>query len=143
MPRVNFYLLQRADEGAREGFACRLAEKLAREGHVLQLFTDDEQSARELDRLLWSFSAESFVPHALAHSSAAADAALLISWHTPLPCPTLLNLSSRALALAAVPQVQTIAEFVLNEDSAKAEGRQRWQHYKQAGCELQHHEIPA
>lgn len=141
MPRVNFYLLKRADEGAREGFACRLAEKLAREGHVLQLFTDDEQSARELDRLLWSFGAESFVPHALAGSSAAADAAVLISWHTPLPCPTLLNLSNRPLA--AIPQLQTIAEFVLNEESAKAEGRQRWQHYKQAACELHHHEIPA
>ena len=46
MPRVNFYLLKRADEGAREGFACRLAEKLAREGHVLQLFTPLPAAAR-------------------------------------------------------------------------------------------------
>jgi DNA polymerase-3 subunit chi len=140
MTRVNFYLLGREDEGARELFACRLAEKLLREGTRVQLATDDEESARALDNLLWQFRPDSFVPHALAGSAAADNTDILITWQAPLPVPVVLNL--RSTPLTNPEAFETIAEIILAGDAARADGRQRWAHYKQASCELQHHPIP-
>ena len=139
--RVNFYLLNRDDENAREQFACRLAEKLLREGTPVQLFTDDADAAQALDRLLWQFRSDSFVPHALADSAAADAATVQITWKQPLLIPTLLNLRSQPLDDPSGHEA--IAEFILADEASRAEGRQRWAHYKAAGCELQHHAIPA
>jgi DNA polymerase IIIc chi subunit len=67
---------------------------------------------------------------------------VVLSWG-PLAvlAPNLLNLGD---TLPATPErFETIAEFVLDEDSAKAQSRELWNRYKQAGHELQHHRIGA
>jgi|Laugrespbdmm15sn_2_1035079.scaffolds.fasta_scaffold65455_1 DNA polymerase-3 subunit chi len=139
MPRVNFYSLPQDNENARRQFACRLAEKLSRQGVALQLFTSSEEEAGELDRLLWSFSAESFVPHALADTAATAAVSVVVSWGNPAAHGTLLNLTD------TLPPghegLDTISEFVLNENNAKTQSRELWNRYKQLGYELQHHQM--
>lgn len=142
MPRVNFYLLQEEDEAARRLFACRLAEKLQREGLGVQLYVSSSEEAAELDRLLWQFTPESFVPHALVAAAGETVSArtVQIGWaDRPGGAANLLNLSD-----APPPdpgRFATISEFVPNEAHAKAQSRERWQFYRRAGCELQHHQL--
>jgi len=139
MPRVNFYQLSHNHEQASAQLACRLAEKLCKQGLAVHMLADSEASARELDRLLWSFTPESFVPHALA-TQAHETTAVVIGWDpASATAGNLLNLTS------AIPpghaSLDTIAEFVENLDEARALSRQKWNQYKQFGYELQHHKL--
>jgi len=142
MARVNFYLLPQQQDSARRLFACRLADKLWRQGLTVQMHTASADEAHELDQLLWSFSAEAFLPHHLQGETVMDTRSVVLSWG-PLAvlAPNLLNLGD---TLPAAPErFETIAEFVLDEDSAKAQSRELWNRYKQAGHELQHHRIGA
>jgi len=139
MTRVNFYLLDKADETSRRRFACRLAEKLQRQGMPMQMYAGSREEAGELDRLLWSFNAESFIPHTLADSPDANSVAVLLAWKEPASPDTLLNLSDDVPP--GIERFSTIAEFIGSDASAKARGRELWNRYKAAGCELQHHQV--
>lgn len=153
MARVNFYLLPQAQESARQLLACRLADKLWRQGMAVQLHCDDHAAAVELDALLWSFSPEAFVPHYLhepqaaaagspAHPAADGGRAVVLSWgQAPALAPNLLHCGSGLPASHA--QFDTIAEFVAGSEEARARSRALWQQYKQAGHSLQHHRIGA
>ena len=139
MARINFYLLRHDNVHARLLFACRLSEQLLRQGHAVRVLAVNEDEARDLDQLLWNFTAESFVPHGL-HHEARADCPVVIGWDAAaFRDGTLLNLTP---GLPANHQrFDSIAEFVLSNDDAKALSRRKWNAYKQHGHELQHHQI--
>jgi DNA polymerase III subunit chi len=144
MPKVNFYLLKHDTAQARQALACRLAEQQSKQGQRLYIQTADQQDAVEMDKLLWSFSAESFVPHALQtmETDASPDQCLvIIGVQTQAPAGTfcVFNLTEQAVQ----PQngISAIAEFILNNEPEKARSRALWQHYKQQGFELQLHQL--
>lgn len=64
MAEISFFVLPQADADARYRFACRLAEKVFRQGGQAYIHTADAQEAAAVDELLWQFRPESFVPHA-------------------------------------------------------------------------------
>jgi DNA polymerase-3 subunit chi len=141
MTKVNFYLLKQDDAQACKLLACRLAEQQYRQGQRIYLLAASESEARELDQLLWGFAAESFVPHALAGAADAATASVIVGHANQVPpdATCVLNLGNEPplghAGLAA------IAEFVPNEEQAKARSRALWGIYKQLGYELQHHQL--
>jgi DNA polymerase-3 subunit chi len=140
MARVNFYLLPQQHEAARSQFACRLADKLWRQGLPVQLHAASQAEAQELDQLLWSFSADSFLPHYLHGPAVQAAPGVVLTWgQAEALAPNLLNLAGALPAGHA--GFDTIAEIVLDEDAAKARSRELWNEYKQAGHTLLHHRI--
>ena len=140
MVKVNFYLLKQNTEAARAALCCKLAEQQMRQGQRVFVLTASMDDAQELDRLLWSFASESFVPHALAGDAVAETAPVVIgSGKVPAGTSCVLNLGN--MPVAASDGITAIAEFVLNDEPAKAASRQRWNHYKQLGCELQLHQL--
>jgi DNA polymerase III subunit chi len=148
MPKVNFYLLKDDTALARQRFACRLAEQLAKQGQPLYLQASDANEAAEVDTLLWHFTAESFVPHALGDDPAlpslraagTAPAVLIGAASTaPAGAVCVLNLTEQAVTPSA--EAQAIGEFILNNETEKARSRKLWQHYKQLGFELQLHQL--
>lgn len=140
MPKVNFYLLKDQSEEGRALFACRLAEQLNRQSLPVQFAVETEEDAARLDTLLWSYAPESFLPHARVSDSKAKDVNVLVGTEKqPLRASTLLNLTD-----ALPPQhasCTTIAEFIRNDEEARARSRQQWQSYKQLGYELQLHQL--
>lgn len=142
MPKINFYLLTQEAETARLQFACRLAEKLLRQGMPVQLYTGSEEEALQLDQLLWSFTPESFVPHRLQGATTPAAACeAVITWGSQVSeGGTLLNLGTAALPPGHA-HYSVIAEFILNDAGSRAQGRELWNLYKQQGYELQHHQM--
>lgn len=140
MPKVNFYLLKDASEEGRRFFACRLAEQLQRQGMTVQFVVKDDDEARELDQRLWSFTPESFLPHARVGDAMAGSVNVLIGLGADKPqAGTLLNLLDELPPHHA--DGDTIAEFIRNDEDAKARSRQQWQSYKQLGYELQLHQL--
>lgn len=138
MPKINFYLLMQDNTDARAALACRLSEQLQKQGLPVAILVQDQAEADEFDQLLWRFNPESFVPHALAGNGH--ETGVTVCWPTHSPSSgNLLNL------VDDLPHhhetLDSIAEFVLNNDAAKARSRERWNSYKKLGYELQHHQI--
>ncbi len=65
MTRVDFYILQPAAYGNRYTLACRLAEKAWRQQHRILISVTNDEELRHMDRLLWTWRAQSFIPHGI------------------------------------------------------------------------------
>jgi DNA polymerase-3 subunit chi len=152
--RVNFYLLRHDDAHACLLLACRLCEQLVRQGRAVRVLAENEAQARAFDQLLWNFSAESFVPHALRDAAPTGYPPTDCSPTdcSPTDCPALIDWRPEAftdgnllnLTTALPPHhgtLDSIAEFVLNTDAAKTLNRHKWNTYKQYGYEVQRHQI--
>ncbi len=134
LPKVNFYILSSHTEQGRQLFACKLAEKAFRLGYKAYILTDSMQQAQQLDTLLWTFRAHSFVPHALYqdHLPALANAVICGTQQAPAAWQhTLINLSTYCPeSLTAFTQ---IFELLDNDETQKVAGRKRYRHYQEQG----------
>ncbi len=137
MPRVDFYLLRPSCQQSRELFVCRLVEKAWQQGHKIYLHAHTQTQAMALDKLLWSFRDNSFIPHDLYPHPPESLAPVRIGWQPETfwtPAEILMNLSDTVPAFFS--QVARVIE-VLNEDAqVKALGRERYRTYKAAGSTL-------
>ena len=138
MPKANFYLLKDSDEAARRRFACRLAEQQTRQGQRVFLLTSSAEAAHELDQLLWSYTPESFLPHALSGDDHS-QVAVVVGHENRRDFGCVLNLGDTIVS--DYPGLTAVAEFILNDETAKAASRSRWNSYKQLGYELQLHQL--
>jgi DNA polymerase-3 subunit chi len=136
--KINFYLLKQDNLQARTALACKLAEQLNKQGRSVQVLAESEEMARELDALLWQYPVEGFMPHSLATENA--DTGITLCWPgTAGTAGNLLNLTDEIPACHA--EVDSIAEFVINDDEAKARSREKWNYYRNLGYDLQHHQL--
>ena len=68
--RVDFYVLNTNLPGGRLKLTCRVVEKAYKQGNRVLIQTAGREQAMQLDELLWTFRAGSFIPHSLADSTA-------------------------------------------------------------------------
>ena len=137
-------MLEEADAGARRRLACRLAEKAFAQSHRVLMLTADDDEARQLDDLLWTFRDRSFVPHELAAPGKPSQARVLIG--TPesaagTSADILINVSDR------MPEDPTrftrIAEALDGEPARRKAGRQRYTAYRERGLSPESHNVNA
>lgn len=141
MARVDFYILSAPSTGERLQFACRLTEKIYKMGLTCFIFTASQEMTETLDQTLWSFREQSFIPHTRYGAGDAQTEPVLVG--SPLsalpPRDVLINLS------ADLPpdfsQFQRIAEIIAADSTAKQIGRARFRWYRDAGHDVQTHEI--
>lgn len=133
MAQINFYNLQQTSEQDRKLFACRLAEKALSLGHRVCLFAGSEAAASEVDSLLWSFSATSFIPHEiLLGDKPAAERVCIAASQLPASCDdVVINLTPDALA--EFGHIARVNEIIIQEPDALEQARVRYRHYQQAG----------
>ncbi len=139
MTLVGFYVVQGADQSSRLEVAVRLADKAFQRGHRVFINAVDEEQARDLDELLWTHRAASFLPHGLC-GEADADT-IAIGWgqepqgHNDL----LINLQLEIPAFFS--RFQRVAEVVTQDPQSLAALRRSWKHYKERGYQLEKHDI--
>lgn len=143
MTQVDFYTLAPGYPGDRLGFACRLIEKIRAQGLRVLVHCPDVTEAGNLDRLLWTFREDSFIPHGQVGQVDAALTPVLIS---PAGEPTteqqvLINLALEVPGF--FPRFTRLCELLDQRPQVLEAGRQRWKHYQQQGCALAHHRIGA
>lgn len=141
MTRVDFYLLRPGARQTREALVCELAAKAWRAGHAVFLQAESPERARSLDRLLWAFSDVAFVPHELQGGPLEASAPVLVGWDEPpaARAEVLLNL------VHPVPghfsRFERVLEVVDQDETLKAQARERWRFYQARGYALASHEV--
>ncbi len=139
MTLVGFYVVQSTQPEERMQVAARLADKAFSRGHKIFINASDETQAKQLDELLWSFRASSFLPHGLFGQEHAETIA--IGWgqdpdqHNDL----LINLQ-----LAIPPffsRFARVAEIVTQEPASLDAQRQSWKFYRERGYQLEKHDL--
>lgn len=126
-------------------FACRLLRKAHRQGARL-LVTGSGPTLSALDRELWVFDAQDFVPHRRVQEGQRADAALertpiwLVEGEAPATAPDILvNLDAEAPVDPA--RFARIIEIVSTDAEATRRARLRWKRYESTGLAIRHHAV--
>jgi DNA polymerase-3 subunit chi len=142
--RVDFYVLENG-AGARERFACRLAEKVFRLGHRVLVHPQSPDHAKRLDDLLWTWRDGSFVPH-LAWSGdldpADVEATPVIvgdGGDPPVEADVLINLADDVPS--AFSRFERVAEIVDADPEVRSRSRARFAFYRDRGYPLDTHRI--
>jgi len=139
--RIDFYVLEQGARDNRYTLACRLTDKVFREGHRVYLHTESEQEAHHLDRLLWTFRDRSFLPHGLAGRVAPERNPILVGWTTAPDDEedVLINLSREVPDFFS--RFSRVAEPLDNEPGVREAGRERFRFYRSRGYPLHSHSI--
>jgi DNA polymerase-3 subunit chi len=141
MTRVDFYLLKDTDESARALFTCRLTEKAVQQGRQVYINAESAIQLQQLDDLLWTFRAGSFLPHAVDDGKGSGAAPVLLA-HGREPTDShdvLVNLSKDVPPFFS--RFNRVAELVGSDEKQRAEARNRYRFYKDRGYTLTTHEI--
>lgn len=141
MTNISFYILKGDTEYDRQVFACRLASKAYYQGKHVYIHTDNAKHTEQLNQTLWSFRADSFVPHSIIGEQHNDDCPILIGHDSTPPrlMDLLINLGHEQPLFFS--QFDRVAEFVNDNNTIKMAGRKRYQFYQQRGYELITHNI--
>ncbi|MDR0996539.1 MAG: DNA polymerase III subunit chi [Zoogloeaceae bacterium] len=137
MPKVFFYF----NAWDRLAYAAALVHKVWGQGRGFALFVPDPERAQAIDRLLWTHPPLGFAPHCRAEAALAAETPILLAARLG-DLPAEASRRERLLNLAdTVPEgfedFANVIEIVGKSDAEKAPARQRFLHYKAAGCPLE------
>lgn len=117
---------------AHFAFACQLCADLYRANQRVFVYTANQQQAEWVDELLWQFDPERFVPHNLSGEGPARGAPIEIGWQAPRQSrQVLINLTDNMPEFSR--RFARVIEFVPAEPALKAQARERYKQYRQAG----------
>ncbi len=136
-PEVVFYVLASSSQHERQDFACKLIEKSYRSGQFGYVLTEHAEQAAEIDKMLWTFRAGSFVPHQLYQGQLPAYQKTILIGGSDIPQSwqkLIINLSSHYPPTIA--PTERILEILDNSEESKQAGRQRYRHYLEAGLQI-------
>jgi DNA polymerase-3 subunit chi len=141
MTHIDFYILDAPQGNAASLFACKLTEKAFRQGHQVFINTTSGTQLQQLDDMLWTFRAGSFVPHVIYGEGMSGRPPVMLGHAVePADChDVLVNMA------ADVPpwfcRFDRVAELVSGDDSQRAAARQRYRFYQDRGYTLKSHSI--
>jgi DNA polymerase-3 subunit chi len=141
MTEVDFYLLKDDSAHGRVQFACRLADKAYRLGNRIFIHTESADQTQQLDKMLWTFQQNSFVPHAV-YQAGQDDPAPVQLAHDAEPgagSQVLINLAADVPVFFS--RFERVAELVSGNADVRRQGRKRYSFYKDRGYPLRTHEI--
>jgi len=145
--QVMFYLLEEdiklGNEANQSHFhACLQAANFYRNNQRVFIYCAEQQTAHQLDELLWAFDPDSFVPHNLPGEGPRNGAAVEISWQPPTSRRAILiNLTSTVPNFAN--QFSHIIDFVPSDETLKQAARERYKGYRQCGFQVDNQAAPS
>ena len=131
--------------GNKLAYACRLLRKAHRAG-VQVAVTGDLATLQALDRELWTFDDQEFLPHVLAAGKPLPERLHATPiWLSPDPASApgersiLINIGREMPA--GMDRFQRLFDLVSSEPDDRQEGRSRWKAYAAQGWDVQPHEV--
>jgi DNA polymerase III subunit chi len=141
MTEVDFYILKDKAPQAGMQFACRLAEKIFKDGHQVYINTTSGQQLKQLDDLLWTFRQGSFLPHAVCTSNEPEATPILLGHaiEPDGPSDVLVNLAEDIPAFFS--RFSRVTELVSGDDTQREMARTRYKFYKDRGYTVRSHQL--
>ncbi|MBT9608996.1 DNA polymerase III subunit chi [Aquabacterium sp.] len=142
MPQVEFH----HGIGDKQAYACRLLRKASRAG-VQLVVTGDVAALQALDRLLWVFDDQEFLPHVLSTGGVSLPERLHATpvWlsddpaSAPGPRSVLVNLGREVPPGAE--RFDRLFDLVSSQPDDRQEGRARWKAYAARGWKVRPHDV--
>jgi DNA polymerase-3 subunit chi len=141
MTRIDFYIIEEANESARLRLACRLIEKAYKNRHRIYVHAEHQAQAHQLDELLWTYREDSFLPHNLYGDGPEPAPPIQIGFDaTPdKHRDILINLSKDIPAF--YPQFSRLLEIITTEPEIQTSGREHYRQYRADGHEINTHKL--
>ncbi|KUJ81529.1 DNA polymerase III subunit chi [Microbulbifer flavimaris] len=139
MTRIDFYILSSDTLESGDHFACRLAEKAHRAGLRVLVAVDNAERAEALDKLLWTFREDAFLPHDRQQAEKQAAVEINCGEDPGAHHGLLINLCSEVPGWFS--RFERLAEIVVQQPEALARSRQRYSYFRDRGYPLQSHRI--
>ena len=141
MTRVDLYLTRAGQGGAKELTVCKLAHKAFRLQHQIYILAASAEEAAHLDKLLWTFSAGTFIPHALLTQERRYEVPVLIGDQDPPETWQDVLISLTATVPQWFERFQRVVDVVGPTETAKDRARERFRLYRDRGCTVQTHNV--
>jgi DNA polymerase-3 subunit chi len=121
--------------------ARQLVAKAWKQKLNVLIYAPDESMAADIDRLLWTQPALSFIPHCRDNSALAASTPILIGERADAlaSADMLINLSDEPPAVFS--RFERLMEIVTRAEEDVLNARQRYRFYKDRGYELVNHDL--
>ena len=131
MANIRFYHLQ--NQNIEQALPALVTKALA-QGYRIVIKTADEKAAEFLNEYLWTYNAESFLPHGTAKDGFEQRQPVFLTSTNDNPA------NAEVLIVAGGETPEDLSAYTLacemldgKNDSAIADARTRWKAYKQAG----------
>ena len=135
MEPIDFYVLPSDSDVAWLTFVCKLTEKIYRMQKPCFIWVDDFDLAEQLDEKLWTFRADSFVPHGIE------EVYLPVCIGSGLPPPdqfaVLINLTRTPSDVLFARQVEILDQHPERLSAA----REKYRFYQQVQRQLKTHKL--
>ncbi len=137
MTRIDFYQLGAAQH-SHDRVVCQLCQKAWENKQFTLLLTRDAQQSAHLDRQLWVFADDSFIPHDAQECAEFKSPILIQNEADPKGDRQLLiNLSDTIPVYFA--QFERVIELVTEQNRLQA--REHYNFYRERGYPLNHHTL--
>ena len=141
MTRVDFYLTGETSNTDKDLAVCKLTHKAFHLGHEVYILTASPEESAQLDRLLWTFSAGSFIPHAVDTGQAEKKYPVLIGEHEPPESWQDVLISLTATVPECFSRFSRVVEVVGSTPEGKQQARERYRFYRERGYRLHTHNL--
>ena len=123
-------------------YVCKLIEKGYKQNiNPIYIKTDTQKQAEELDKVLWTFRQESYIPHTLVDQDSNNTQPVQIGWidNEIDDAEAIINLSDGMPDISN--DLKKIHEIIDNIDEKKEKARERWKKYKSIGFNIKAHKV--
>jgi len=137
MTRIDFYF--NAQDKFRQ--LAELAGQALPRGRRLFVFVPDEKVAGLVEHALWSSAQISFLPHCRSDHALAAETPIVVDWQgvNLVHDDVLINLCQTSPPFFS--RFKGLIEIVSQEETDRADARDRYRFYRDRGYEIKTHEI--
>jgi DNA polymerase III subunit chi len=134
MTRVSFY----SNVDNKHALISHLVQNALKQKRQVTLFVADALAAQQFSDVLWSQSAESFLPNVLANDSLATQTPIVIDWlaETIFQDDILINLQHNQPIFFS--RFKHLIEMVSLDEHEKTAARKRYAFYRDCGYEIKH-----
>lgn len=124
--------------------ACRLCTKVVQQMQRMLILSDDALQLAQLDKLLWTFSSVSFIPHCFVDNQLSSVTPIVLGAPTQVHDKTLgytILLNFYDEILPYYQQFNRVIEIVDHTPMDKEKARKRYRIYQAQGCDIRHHNL--
>jgi len=143
MTSIDFYICESTDTDIRNILACRLSEKACHSKLETFIHTQTNEHSEEIDKLLWTFKKQSFIPHQLYdHENPENQHQPILIGHDTEPeknFDLLINLDSNIPNFFS--RFNRVIEIVTNDEEQRELSRKHYTFYKDRGYIINTHNI--
>lgn len=137
MTRIDFYQLK-PENHSTSRVICQLCQKAYENSKTTLLLTESNEQTAQLDKQLWVFNDDSFIPHDTDQSDDF-ETPILIRDSAPQDCDRQLLINLNPCIPDNFAQYERIIELVTEDN--KEQARKHYSFYRERGYPLNHHHL--